>query len=227
MLRVIYLVFTAGHRAAHGSVLVRGDLCDQAIRLARGLTALLPDEPEVTGLLSLLLLTDARRGARVDEAGDLVLLADQDRSKWDYAKIREGEELLHRALLAGRPGAYQLHAAIAACHSSGEITDWREVAALYGQLVRYEPTAVVQANRAAAVAMADGPAAGLAILDSADLSTRLANWPQLHIARGELLRQLGRDADSMAAYRTALRLDPPGPEQTFIRRQIESLGGSP
>jgi RNA polymerase sigma-70 factor, ECF subfamily len=223
VLRVIYLVFTAGHRAPHGSVLVRGDLCDQAIRLARGLSALLPDEPEVTGLLALLLLTDARRGARVDTAGELVLLADQDCGKWDQAKIREGAALLQRALLAGRPGAYQLHAAIAACHSCDETTDWHEVAALYGQLVRYEPTAVVQANRAVAVAMADGPAAGLAILD--ELSTRLAGWPQFHIARAELLRRLGRDADSVEAYRTALRLDPPGPEQAFIRRQIESLGG--
>ncbi|MBV9445081.1 MAG: sigma-70 family RNA polymerase sigma factor [Streptosporangiaceae bacterium] len=225
VLRVIYLVFTAGHRAAHGSVLVRGDLCDQAIRLARGLTVLLPDEPEVTGLLALLLLTDARRAARVDPAGDLVLLADQDRGKWDHAKIREGEALLQRALLAGRPGAYQLHAAIAACHSCDETTDWHEVAALYGQLVRYEPTAVVQANRAVAVAMADGPAAGLAILESDELSTRLANWPQFHIARGELLRRLGRDADSADAYRTALRLEPPGPEQAFIQRQIKDLGG--
>ncbi|HEX6522563.1 MAG TPA: sigma-70 family RNA polymerase sigma factor [Streptosporangiaceae bacterium] len=225
VLRVIYLVFTAGHRAAHGSVLVRGDLCDQAIRLARGLTVLLPDEPEVTGLLALLLLTDARRAARVDSAGDLVLLSDQDRGKWDHAKIREGETLLERALLAGRPGAYQLHAAIAACHSCDETTDWHEVAALYEQLIRYEPTAVVQANRAVAVAMADGPAAGLDILDSDELSTRLANWPQFHIARGELLRRLGRDADSAEAYRTALRLEPPGPEQAFIQRQIEDLGG--
>jgi RNA polymerase sigma-70 factor (ECF subfamily) len=225
VLRVIYLVFTAGHRAAHGSALVRGDLCDQAIRLARGLTVLLPDEPEVTGLLALLLLTDARRGARVDATGDLVLLADQDRGKWDHAKIREGEELLQRALVAGRPGAYQLHAAIAACHSCDETTDWGEVAALYGQLVRYEPTAVVQANRAVAVAMADGPAAGLAILDSEELSARLANWPQFHIARGELLRRLGRDADSADAYRTALRLEPPGPEQAFIQRQIDELSG--
>jgi RNA polymerase sigma-70 factor (ECF subfamily) len=221
VLRVIYLVFTAGHTAARGDRLVRGELCDQAIRLARELVVLLPDEPEVTGLLALLLLTDARRAARLDDAGDLVLLADQDRSKWDYVMIREGEALLERSLRGGRPGAYQLHAAIAACHSGDSSTDWREVAALYGELIRYEPTPVVAANRAVAVAMAEGPAAGLVILDTLEAS--LSAWPQLHIARAELLRRLGRATDARDAYQAALSLEVAGPEQAFIRRRISSL----
>jgi RNA polymerase sigma-70 factor (ECF subfamily) len=223
VLRVIYLVFTAGHTAARGDRLVRGEVCDQAIRLARELVVLLPDEPEVTGLLALLLLTDARRAARLDDAGDLVLLADQDRSKWDHVMIREGEALLERALRGGRPGAYQLHAAIAACHSVDSSTDWREVAALYGELIRYEPTPVVAANRAVAVAMAEGPAAGLVILDTLEAS--LSAWPQLHIARAELLRRLGRATDARDAYQAALSLEVAGPEQAFIRRRISSLAG--
>ncbi len=221
VLRVVYLVFTQGHMAAHGEALIRGDLCDQAIRLARALARLLPEEPEVAGLLALLLLTDARRAARLDGAGELVPLQDQDRSKWDHDLIREGEALLDRAWPAGRPGPYQLHAAIAACHSCAAETDWREVAGLYGELVRYEPTPVVEANRAVAVAMAEGPAAGLAILDT--LGTRLANWPQFHIARAELLRQLGRAAEARDAYRAALRMALPRPEQAFIERRIREL----
>ncbi len=221
VLRVVYLVFTQGHMAAHGEALIRGDLCDQAIRLARALARLLPEEPEVAGLLALLLLTDARRAARLDGAGELVPLQDQDRSKWDHDLIREGEALLDRAWPAGRPGPYQLHAAIAACHSCAAETDWREVAGLYGELVRYEPTPVVEANRAVAVAMAEGPAAGLAILDT--LGTRLANWPQFHIARAELLRQLGRAAEAREGYRAALRMALPRPEQAFIERRIREL----
>jgi len=221
VLRVIYLVFTAGHLAAHGDRLIRGELCDQAIRLARGLTTLLPAEPEAAGLLALLLLTDARRAARLDDAGELVLLADQDRTRWDRAMISEGEELLERALRAGKPGPYQLHAAIAACHSCDETTDWREVAALYGELIRYEPTPVVAANRAVAVAMAEGPAAGLVILDT--ISDSLASWPQLHIARAELLRRLGREGDAREAYHAALRLGPPAPEREFLQRRLGEL----
>ncbi|HEY9241128.1 MAG TPA: DUF6596 domain-containing protein, partial [Streptosporangiaceae bacterium] len=150
VLRVIYLVFTAGHKPASGNSLVRADLCEQAIRLARALAGLVPGDPEVAGLLALLLLTDARRDARVSDAGDLVLLADQDRSRWDQAKIAEGEDRLAAALRHGRPGRYQLQAAIAACHScarSAADTDWPEIAALYGQLLRYEPTPVIAANR--------------------------------------------------------------------------------
>jgi RNA polymerase sigma-70 factor (ECF subfamily) len=225
VLRVIYLVFTQGHLATRGDVLVRGELCDQAIRLGRALAALLPGEPEVIGLLALLLLTDARRPARVDAAGELVLLDDQDRGLWDRALIAEGEELLERALRTGRPGPYQLHAAIAACHSAAApgVTDWREIAALYGELIRYEPTPVVAANRAVAVAMAEGPAAGLVILDTIGVHPGLANWPQFHIARAELLRRLGRVRDSRDAYQAALKTEPPLPEQAFIERRIREL----
>jgi RNA polymerase sigma-70 factor (ECF subfamily) len=220
VLRVVYLVFTQGHMAPAGPDLVRGTLCEQAIRLARTLAALMPDEPEVTGLLALLLLTDARREARTSDAGELILLSDQDRGTWNEAKTAEGTALLGRALKADRPGPYQLHAAIAACHLE-PVTDWREVAALYGELVRYEPTAVTQANRAVAVAMAEGPAAGLAILDS--LSSRLARWPQFHIARAELLRSTGRTREAIAAYRQALDLPLPHPEQAFLQRRISEL----
>jgi RNA polymerase sigma-70 factor, ECF subfamily len=223
VLRVVYLVFTQGHMAARGEALVRGELCDQAIRLARALAALVPGEPEVTGLLALLLLTDARRPARTDEAGELVLLADQDRGKWDQAMITEGEALLERALRAGRPGPYQLHAAIAAYHSAEPATDWREVAALYGELIRYEPTPVVAANRAVAVAMSEGPAAGLAILDVAGAHPQTANWPQFHVARAELLRRLGRREEAAAAYRAALGLSPSRPESAYIERRIAEL----
>ena len=228
VLRVVYLVFTVGHKPSAGDALVRADLCDQAIRLARALAALLPGEAEVTGLLALLLLTDARRGARVSPAGDLVLLADQDRSRWDQAEIAEGEALLSQALRGRRPGPYQLQAAIAACHScapSAAATDWAEIAALYGALLRHEPTPVVAANRAAAVAMAEGPAAGLALLDEAAGDGRLARWPQLHIARAELLARLGRRADAARAYQAALQLAPAAPERDFIGRRIRELAG--
>jgi RNA polymerase sigma-70 factor (ECF subfamily) len=226
VLRVVYLVFTEGHKASTGPALVRGELCDAAIRLARGLHALLPGEPEVTGLLALLLLTDARRPARTSPAGELVLLADQDRSKWDAAMVAEGERLLTGALRAGRPGPYQLHAAIAACHSTSpdaEATDWRQIAALYGELIRYEPTAVVEANRAIAVAMAEGPAAGLVILDAVGHHPQLRRWPQLHVARADLLARLGRDDEASAAYRTALELDPTTAERAFIARRLAAL----
>jgi RNA polymerase sigma-70 factor, ECF subfamily len=228
VLRVVYLVFTAGHKPGSGDALVLADLCEQAIRLARALAILLPGEPEVTGLLSLLLLTDARRDARVSAAGDLVLLADQDRSRWDRAKIAEGEALLEQALRAQRPGAYQVQAAIAACHScatSAADTDWPQIAALYTELLRYEPTPVVAANRAAAVAMAEGPAAGLALLDEASADGRLARWPQLHIARAELLHRLGCRGDAVSAYQAALDLAPGAPERAFIGQRIDDLTG--
>jgi RNA polymerase sigma-70 factor (ECF subfamily) len=201
--------------------LVRGELCDAAIRLARALTRLLPDEPEVEGLLALLLLTDARRDARVGPDGSLVLLADQDRGRWDASKIAEGEALVVRALRAGRPGPYQLHAAIAACHSAAPATDWPQIAALYGELLRHEPTPVIEANRAVAVGMADGPAAGLAILDGIAGHPQVSRWPQFHIARAELLRRLSRHKDAAAAYRTALSLDPLPAERAHIEHRME------
>jgi RNA polymerase sigma-70 factor, ECF subfamily len=227
VLRVVYLVFTQGHMATGGEQLIRGGLCDQAVRLARALAALMPDEPEAAGLLALLLLTDARRGARSRDTGDIILLEDQDRRRWDRDMIAEGEALLERALRAGRPGPYQLHAAIAACHScapSAAGTDWREIAALYGELIRYEPTAVVEANRAVAVAMAEGPAAGLVILDALAGHPQMGRWPQFHIARGELLRRVGRFAEATDAYRSALRLEPAAPEQDLIGQRIREMG---
>jgi RNA polymerase sigma-70 factor (ECF subfamily) len=227
VLRVVYLTFTEGHKASAGTSLVRGELCDEAIRLSRTLHALLPGEPEVTGLLALLLLTDARRAARTDAAGELVLLEEQDRAHWDPVMIAEGEQLVEEALRAGRPGAYQLHAAIAACHSTARTaadTDWQQIALLYGELIRYEPTAVVEANRAIAVAMAEGPSAGLVILDAVGHHPQLARWPQLQMARADLLRRLGRQADAAEAYRMALELDPSLPERAFIARRLHQLG---
>jgi RNA polymerase sigma-70 factor (ECF subfamily) len=228
VLRVIYLVFTEGHRSSTTQTLVRTELCDEAVRLARVLTQLLPDEPEVSGLLALLLLTDARRPARLDDHGEIVLLEDQDRARWDHAKVSEGAALVERALRAGRPGAYQLQAAIAACHStapSAGHTDWREIAALYGELIRYEPTPVVEANRAVAVAMAEGPAAGLVILDTLCADQQLSGWTQLHIARADLLARSGREEDAVAAYRHALELEPPPAERAFVTRRITDLIG--
>jgi RNA polymerase sigma-70 factor, ECF subfamily len=218
VLRVIYVLFTEGHMASRGDALVRGDLCDTAISLARGVARLLPDEPEAMGLLALLLLTDA--------VGALVLLADQDRGRWDRDMIAEGEAVLDRALRRGGPGPYQLHAAIAACHStavSAEATDWRQIALLYGELIRYEPTPVVEANRAVAVAMSEGPAAGLVILDALAHHPRLRRWAQLHIARAELLRRLGRDQEAAEAYRAALDLEPAPATRSFIARRIRDI----
>jgi RNA polymerase sigma-70 factor, ECF subfamily len=227
VLRVIYVVFTEGHMATGGDALVRGELCDTAIGLARTLADRLPDEPEVSGLLALLLLTDARRAARTDAAGELVLLEEQDRTRWDAAMIAEGEGLVERSLRVGRPGPYQLHAAIAACHSAAataEATDWREIALLYGELMRHEPSPVVEANRAVAVAMAEGPAAGLVILDALGHHRQLCRWSRLHVARAELLVRLGRDDEAVAAYRRALELEPAAAERAFITRRVRGLG---
>jgi RNA polymerase sigma-70 factor (ECF subfamily) len=226
VLRVVYLVFTEGHLAHTGSDLVRGDLCDTAIELARAILHRLPDSAEAEGLLALLLLTDARRPARTTANGELVLLEAQDRNLWDRVKIAEGEAVLERALRRGQPGPYQVWAAIAACHSTApaaDATDWRQIAALYGELIRYEPTATVEANRAVAVAMAEGPAAGLVILDTIAANPQLARWPQLHIARADLLHRLGRNDDAVDAYRLALQLDPAPTERSFVARRIQQL----
>ena len=223
VLRVIYLLFTEGHMATRGEALVRGDLCDTAIWMARGVSGLLPGESEVMGLLALLLLTDARRAARTDDLGGLVVLEDQDRSRWDREMIAAGDAILEAALRQGRPGPYQLHAAIAACHSTAadaDQTDWRQIALLYGELIRYEPTPVVEANRAVAVAMAEGPAAGLVILDALAHNPQLQRWPQLHIARAELLRRLGRGEEAARAYQTALALEPAAATRSFISKRL-------
>jgi RNA polymerase sigma-70 factor (ECF subfamily) len=229
VLRVVYLVFTEGHTASTGPALVRGDLCDTAVALARGVVARLPGEPEALGLLALLLLTDARRATRTGPAGELVLLEEQDRSQWDRELISEGEALVEQALRMSRPGPYQLHAAIAACHATARTaadTDWREIALLYGELVRYEPSPVVEANRAVAVAMSEGAAAGLVILDAVAHDPQLRRWPRLHVARAELLRRLDRVDDAAAAFRTALELDPTAAERASIARRMAHLAGS-
>jgi RNA polymerase sigma-70 factor, ECF subfamily len=229
VLRVVYLVFTQGHRAAGEGGLIRADLCDQAMWLARQLCLVLPGEPEVAGLLALLLLTDARRAARIGPDGSLVLLADQDRALWNKDQIAEGERLVEAALRTGRPGPYQLHAAIAACHStaaSAAQTDWPQIAALYRELARYEPTPVVLANQAVAVAMADSPEAGLAILDRLLCEGRLERWPQLHIARAELLRSVGRRRDAGAAYELALAAGVPHAERDYITQRMADLSPS-
>jgi RNA polymerase sigma-70 factor (ECF subfamily) len=226
VLRVVYLLFTEGHMASRGDALVRGELCDTAISLARGVVGLLPEEPEAMGLLALLLLTDARRAARSDELGELVLLEDQDRRLWDAGMIVEGEAILEAALRKGRPGPYQLHAAIAACHStasSAAHTDWRQIALLYAELIRYEPTPVVEANRAVALAMAEGPAAGLVILDAVAHHPQLQRWAQLHIARAELLKRLGRHAEALDVYTSALELEPAPASRSFIARRIREI----
>jgi RNA polymerase sigma-70 factor (ECF subfamily) len=223
VLRVVYLVFSEGHQASSGDDLLRPDLCVAGVNLARGLAARLPRDPEVLGLLALLLLTDARRAARTDDAGDLVLLEEQDRTRWDQAMIADGEGFLVEALRMRQPGPYQLWAAIAACHStaaSAAATDWRQISVLYGELLKYDPSPVIEANRAIAVAMAEGPAAGLTILDVVLGHPQLVMWPRIHVARADLLARMGRDEEAARAYRTALELEPPAAERRYIQRRL-------
>jgi RNA polymerase sigma-70 factor (ECF subfamily) len=224
--RVLYLVFTEGHRASIGPGVVRHELCDEAIRLARLVGELRPDDPETLGLLALMLLTDARRAARTAADGSLVLLADSDRSRWDAAMIANGEQILQRAVRMGRPGPYQLQAAIAACHAAAAEpadTDWTEIALLYAALACWDPSPVVQANRAVAVAMTEGPAAGLAVLDQYCGAYRVGGWHPLYACRAEFLRQLGRTADAGDAYRTALALAPPPAERLLLSARLDDL----
>ncbi len=212
VLATVYLIFNEGYSA------VRGELAREAIRLERMLAALMPDEPEALGLLALMLLQDSRREARVDESGGLVLLEDQDRSRWDEGEIAEGRELVEAALRRRAPGPYQLQAAIAACHA-GQGSDWPQIVLLYDELLRLQPSPVVELNRAVAVAMADGPEAGLTAIDRID---GLERYRHLHSARAELLRRLGRDGDARAAYERALELDPTPAERAFLERRLRS-----
>ena len=223
VLRVIYLIFTEGYAATDGAALVRVELADEAVRLARILRRLLPAEREVAGLLALMLLVDARRAARVDARGEPVLLDDQDRSMWDAHKIEEGRGLVVTALTGGPPGPYGLQAAIAAVHDEAATvatTDWPQVVALYDVLRTVAPSPLVDLNRAVAVAMVDGPAAGLALLDTLTTDRRLANYHLLPAARADLLRRLGRRAEAAEAYRRALGLVGNEPERAFLRRRL-------
>jgi RNA polymerase sigma-70 factor, ECF subfamily len=222
VLRVVYLVYTEGHVATGGDVPVRGDVCEEAIRLARLIARLMPDEPEALGLLALLLLTDARRPARVDERGELVSLQDQDRSLWDRSHIEAGREALVRALRLGRPGAYVVQAAIAALHAQAptwEATDWTQIAGLYAELARHDPSPVVEVNRAVAVAFADGPQAALAILDALEADARLDRYQPLQAARAELLRRSGDAAGADAAYAAAIALSGNPAERAALERR--------
>jgi RNA polymerase sigma-70 factor (ECF subfamily) len=230
VLRVLYLVFNEGYSATDGEALIRHELSAEAIRMARLLAGLMPDQPEGLGLLALLLLHDARRAARTSESGDLVLLEDQDRARWDRAEISEGVALLDRALRMGRAGPYQVQAAIASLHDTAaeaSATDWREIAALYGRLAALAPSPVVDLNRAVAVAMADGPAAGLALLEPLAADERLATYGYFHSARADLLRRLGRRAAAVVAYRRAIELTTNQVERAFLTRRIHELDTAP
>ncbi len=217
VLAVLYLIFTEGHTASSGTDLTRPDLASEAIRLTRVLAALLPDEPEVLGLLALQLLTESRRAARVDADGIPVLLPDQDRSRWDWTLIAEGQDLVRRCLRLDRPGPYQIQAAINAVHSDG--TDWVQILALYDQLLALTPTPVVALNRAVAVAEVDGPAAALTIVDGLDLGDRHL----FHAVRADLLARLGRTAEAVESYDAALRLVANEAERLLLHRKRAAL----
>ena len=226
VLKVLYLVFNEGYAASSGDALIRRELSAEAIRLARTVVSLLPDEPEATGLLALMLLHDARREARVGAGGELVLLEDQDRSRWDQERVAEGRALVERILPTGRVGPYQVQAAIAALHdeaSDAASTDWSQIAALYLVLVRLEPSPVVRLNHAVAVAMADGPAVGLALMDGLADEGSLAGYPYLPAARADLLRRLGRHSEAATAYAEALTLTANRAERDFLQRRLAEV----
>jgi RNA polymerase sigma-70 factor (ECF subfamily) len=225
VLTVLYLIFNEGYAAAEGDRLVRGELCSEAIRLGRLLVRLMPDEPEVAGLLALMLLSDARRAARVDEHGRYVSLEDQDRSLWDHGRIREGLRLLERALRMGGPGPRQIQAAIAALHvdaPSFADTDWDQIAQLYAALGRFERSPIVELNRAVAVAFADGPEAGLELLSPLLGDPAITGYQPLHAAHAELLRRSGDHAGARQAYEQAIALSSNAVERAELERRMRN-----
>ena len=225
VLQVIYLVFNEGYSAAAGREVTRAELTGEAIRLGRLLLELQP-EPEVIGLLSLMLLQESRRAARTSPSGELILLEHQDRSLWNREQIAEGVTLLEQALKSGRFGSYTLQAAIAAVHAQSESiagTDWRQIVALYDQLLRIQPSPVVELNRAVAIAMCDGPEAGLAQIDALLEQGELANYYLAHSARADMCRRLGRTAEARISYEKALALTQQAPERHFLEERIRQL----
>jgi RNA polymerase sigma-70 factor (ECF subfamily) len=233
VLRVLYLIFNEGYDASSGESLIRHELCAEAIRLARTLSTLMPDEPEAAGLLALMLVTDARRPARVGADGELILLEDQDRGRWDRSQIVEGQGLVERAMRSGRAGPYQLQAAIAAVHDqapSADLTEWAEIVRLYDALLQVAPTPIVELNRAAALAVATGPdagpEAGLVIMDRLLAEGALDGYPYLHAGRADLLRRLGRSDEATAAYQRAAALTTNRAEQAFLARRIREFAAT-
>jgi RNA polymerase sigma-70 factor (ECF subfamily) len=225
VLQVVYLVFNEGYSAAAGAEVTRAELTSEAIRLGRLLAELEP-EPEVMGLLSLMLLQESRRAARASPTGELILLGSQDRSLWNREQIAEGVALLEKALKSGRFGSYTLQAAIAAVHAEAKsmtATDWRQIVALYDQLVRIQPSPVVQLNRAVAIAMRDGPEAGLAHIDAVLEQGELANYYLAHSAQADMYRRLGRTAEARSSYEKALALTQQEPERQFLQERIRQL----
>jgi RNA polymerase sigma-70 factor (ECF subfamily) len=222
VLAVVYLIFNEGYTASSGGRLILEDLCAEAIRLGRLLAELMPDDPEVAGLLALMLLTHARRAARTTADGALVRLAAQDRGRWDRDLIREGQDIVRRCLRRGQPGPYQIQAAISAVHSdapTAQATDWAQVVQLYDQLLAHDPSPVVALHRAVAVAETDGPQAALAIIDSLDLDP----YYLLHAVRADLLSRLGRDREAAAAYQAAIERTANTVEQEHLQRSLQAL----
>ena len=227
VLRVIYLVFNEGYSASSGESATRADLSAEALRLARLLAALLP-EPEAMGLLALMLLHESRRAARTSPSGDLILLEHQDRSRWDPKLIAEGTSLVEAALSSRRFGPYSLQAAISAVHAeapAAAATDWAQIVALYDVLERLDPSPVVALNRAVALAMRDGPAAGLSLVEEILEKGDLHDYHLAHAARADLCRRLGRNAEARAAYERALALARQEPERRFLKRRLAELKG--